>query len=53
MFSELTEQLRARDQQGLRRVRQVLEGPQAAHITIDDREYLRGQIIQVEVERRL
>ena len=40
MFSELTEQLRARDQQGLRRVRQVLEGPQAAHITIDDREYL-------------
>lgn len=40
MFSELTEQLRVRDRQGLRRVRQVLEGPQAAHITIDDREYL-------------
>lgn len=40
MYSELTEQLRTRDQQGLRRYRQILESPQATHITIDGRDYL-------------
>lgn len=40
MYSELTEQLRVRDQQGLRRYRQVVESPQASHITMDGRDYL-------------
>src|SRR4030065_2059191 len=40
MYSELAEQLLARDRQGLRRFRQVLESPQATHITIDGRDYL-------------
>lgn len=40
MFSDLAEQLRAREQQGLRRFRQVVESPQAAHITSDGRDYL-------------
>ncbi|MEK7844493.1 MAG: 8-amino-7-oxononanoate synthase [Pseudomonadota bacterium] len=40
MYSELTEQLRVRDQQGLRRYRQAVESPQASHITMDGRDYL-------------
>ncbi len=40
MFSDLAEQLRAREQQGLRRFRQVVESPQASHITMDGRDYL-------------
>ena len=40
MYSELAEQLRTRDQRGLRRYRQILESPQATHITIDGRDYL-------------
>ena len=40
MFSDLAEQLHAREQQGLRRFRQVVESPQATHITIDGRDYL-------------
>lgn len=40
MYPEFTEQLRIREQQGLRRVRQVLESPQATHITIDGSDYL-------------
>lgn len=40
MYSELTEQLRVRDQQGLRRYRQVVESPQASHITMGGRDYL-------------
>ena len=40
MFSDLAEQLRAREQQGLRRFRQAVESPQATHITIDGRDYL-------------
>ena len=40
MFLDLAEQLHAREQQGLRRFRQVVESPQATHITIDGRDYL-------------
>lgn len=40
MFADLAEQLRAREQQGLRRVRQVVDSPQASHIAIDGRDYL-------------
>lgn len=40
MFSDLAEQLHARGQQGLRRFRQVVESPQATHITIDGHDYL-------------
>lgn len=40
MFLDLAEQLRAREQQGLRRSRQVVESPQASHITIDGCDYL-------------
>ena len=40
MFSDLAEQLHAREQQGLRRFRQVVESPQATHITIDGCDYL-------------
>ena len=40
MFSDLAEQLHALEQQGLRRFRQVVESPQATHITIDGRDYL-------------
>lgn len=40
MFPDLAEQLRAREQQGLRRFRQVVESPQASHITIDGHDYL-------------
>ena len=40
MFSDLAEQLHASEQQGLRRFRQVVESPQATHITIDGRDYL-------------
>jgi len=40
MFSDLAEQLHAREQQGLRRFRQVVESPQATHITIDGHDYL-------------
>lgn len=40
MFPDLVEQLRACEQQGLRRFRQVVESPQASHITIDGHDYL-------------
>lgn len=40
MLPDLAEQLRAREQQGLRRFRQVVESPQASHIAIDGRDYL-------------
>lgn len=40
MFPDLAAQLRAREQQGLRRFRQVVGSPQASHITIDDHDYL-------------
>lgn len=40
MFSSLGEQLRKREQQGLLRQRQILESPQASHITIDGRNFL-------------
>ncbi len=40
MFLDLAEQLRAREQQGMRRFRQVVESPQASHITIDGHDYL-------------
>lgn len=40
MFADLAEQLRKREQQGLRRTRQVADSPQASHITIDGRDYL-------------
>ncbi|WP_297325192.1 8-amino-7-oxononanoate synthase [Nitrosomonas sp.] len=40
MFPDLAEQLRVREQQGLRRFRQVVESPQASHITIDGCDYL-------------
>jgi len=40
MFPDFAEQLRIREQQGLRRFRQVIESPQATHITIGGRDYL-------------
>lgn len=40
MFPDLVEQLHAREQQGLRRFRQVVESPQATHIIIDGCDYL-------------
>ncbi|MDO8894141.1 8-amino-7-oxononanoate synthase [Nitrosomonas sp.] len=40
MFPDLADQLRAREQQGLRRFRQIVESPQASHITIDGHDYL-------------
>ena len=40
MFADLAEQLHAREQQGLRRVRQVVDSPQASHITIAGCDYL-------------
>ncbi len=40
MFADLTEQLRVREKEGLKRYRQTLEGPQTTRITIADREYL-------------
>jgi 8-amino-7-oxononanoate synthase len=40
MFPDLFEQLRAREQQGLRRTRQIVESPQASHLTIDAHDYL-------------
>lgn len=40
MFPDLADQLRAREQQGLRRFRQIVESPQASHFTIDGHDYL-------------
>ena len=40
MFSDLLEQLRQREQQGLLRQRKILESPQSTHITMDGRDYL-------------
>lgn len=40
MFPDLVEQLHAREQQGLWRVRQIVGSPQATHIAIDGRDYL-------------
>ncbi|MCW5617863.1 MAG: 8-amino-7-oxononanoate synthase [Nitrosomonas sp.] len=40
MFSDLTERLHIREQQGLKRHRAVTEGPQSTHVVIDDRVYL-------------
>jgi 8-amino-7-oxononanoate synthase len=40
MFSDLAGQLRKREQQGLLRHRQILESPQASHVSIDGCEYL-------------
>ena len=40
MFPDLVEQLHAREQQGLRRVRQIIDSPQATHIAIDGHDYL-------------
>lgn len=40
MYSDLTEQLRVREQAGLKRSRQILEGPQTTHVTISKRDYL-------------
>lgn len=40
MFPDLAEQLRIREQRGLRRVRQIIDGPQTSHVTIDGRDYL-------------
>ena len=40
MFADLTGQLRIREQQGLRRVRQIVGSPQASHITVGGQDYL-------------
>ncbi|MBX9917778.1 MAG: 8-amino-7-oxononanoate synthase [Nitrosomonas sp.] len=40
MFADLAEQLRIREQKGLRRTRQIVDSPQANHITMDGRDYL-------------
>ncbi len=40
MYSDLTEQLNVREKDGLKRHRQILQGPQATHVTIAGREYL-------------
>ncbi len=40
MLSDLAEQLRIREQQGLRRVRQVVDSPQASHVTVGERDFL-------------
>lgn len=40
MFSDLSEQLRQREQQGLLRQRKILESPQSTHVTMDGRDYL-------------
>ena len=40
MFSGLTEQLHIREQQGLRRVREIVDSPQANHITVGGQDYL-------------
>lgn len=40
MFSDLTERLHIREQQGLKRHRAVTEGPQSTHVVIDGRAYL-------------
>lgn len=40
MFADLAEQLRKREQQGLRRTRQIVGSPQASHVTIDGCDYL-------------
>jgi 8-amino-7-oxononanoate synthase len=40
MFPDFAEQLRIREQQGLRRFRQIVESPQTTHLTIDGRDYL-------------
>ncbi len=40
MFSDLTERLHIREQQGLKRHRAVMDGPQSTHVVIDDRSYL-------------
>ena len=40
MFPDLVEQLHVRERQGLRRVRQIVDSPQATHIAIDGCDYL-------------
>ncbi|GJL71538.1 MAG: 8-amino-7-oxononanoate synthase [Nitrosomonas sp.] len=40
MFPGLFEQLRVRDEKGLRRKRLILSGPQEAHVTVAGRKYL-------------
>lgn len=40
MFSDLAEQLCIREQQGLRRVRQIVDSPQASHVTVGGQDYL-------------
>ncbi|MDV6342055.1 8-amino-7-oxononanoate synthase [Nitrosomonas sp. Is24] len=40
MFADLAEQLRIREQKGLRRTRQIADSSQASHITIDGCDYL-------------
>lgn len=40
MFSGLSDQLRIRDEKGLKRKRLILDGPQETHVTIAGREYL-------------
>ena len=40
MFSDLAGQLRIREQQGLRRVRQIVDSPQASHVTVGERDFL-------------
>ena len=40
MFSGLAEQLRVREQQGLRRIRQIVDSPQASHVTVGGQDYL-------------
>ena len=40
MFSDLAGQLRIREQQGLRRVRQIVGSPQASHVTVGERDFL-------------
>lgn len=40
MFADLVGQLRIREQQGLRRVRQIVDSPQASHVTVGGQDYL-------------
>jgi len=40
MFADLAGQLHVREQQGLRRVRQIVDSPQASHVMIGGQDYL-------------
>ncbi|MBS0298913.1 MAG: 8-amino-7-oxononanoate synthase [Proteobacteria bacterium] len=40
MFADLAGQLHIREQQGLRRVRQIVDSPQASHVTVGGQDFL-------------